>query len=584
VDKSGKDDRSLSRQSYQPERMRVRVSDGSDAPQADIAALALAKPVVMTSGEDGAQVDTAASRGAVASFDASSSDIAAVGSTGSFRQFTGAMRAVGNSTALFLAQLIAKLSTFVAFYIVSLTLPVREFGLYTLVLALRELTSAVASFGLDDILVRMLSQAQGIIAQKRLLRDAVIIKCASGALACGIMIAVATLLQVDDDLAFGAALAGCDLILIGVTASLASYYRARLRASALTGIQAAVSLLYLGLLGLGAWRGSSWLDLLLALVVSDAILCVAIAFKLSGRLGPAPLDAAPRKRVLFIGALPLGLASIAVLAYTRLDTVLIAYLRTPTEVALYTVSYKLTEVPLILMTAIAASALPVVSAWSVASIGSARVIEASSRALRYSAVLALPIAVGVTFFARDLLSLLYGQEFAGAAPAVSVLIWAMVAMSSNIVSGAILTAIRKAHLLAIIAAINLVVNITVNLWAIPRWGYFGAAVATATTEGLNAAMQVTLLCLVLRRLRLATGYALSLILSVATLSVSFGLVGQLTQTQELAALCLVPILLVACRLLTLDDLRALSRVVKQAGRRYWAMAEGRRTVPPAMET
>src|SRR5260221_14602619 len=110
-------------------------------------------------------------------------------------------------------------------------------------------------------------------------------------------------------------------------------------------IQAATSALYLVLLGAGVWMGASWLEFLLILLIADAIRCGWLAIKLGGRLGAVRLEAVTHKRELFLGAVPLGFASLAILAYTRLDTVLIAQLRGPAEVALYTVSYKITEAP-----------------------------------------------------------------------------------------------------------------------------------------------------------------------------------------------------------------------------------------------
>ncbi len=485
------------------------------------------------------------------------------------RPTTGSMRALGNSVAAFVIQAVGKLSTLAGFYIVSVALPLHDLGFYMLVVALREILSAFATLGIDVILIRSLTQAAGRAAEKRLLRDAVVIKIITAVLAGAGMIAAAYLLQADRDLAVGATIGAGDMVLAAVAATLFSYYGSHLRTSSLTGIQTAVSALYIGLLLVGAWAGASWLELLWIRLLTDAVLCVAVAFKLGRRLRPVVIDApADRWRMLWT-SLPLGVVSIAILVYTRLDTVLLEQLRGPTEVAYYTVTYKITEAPLIIITSIAATTLPMVSAWSVSPAGRQRIIGTTQRALRYGYAAALVIAVAISLFGGELIALLYGPKFASVLPAMIVLIWAMVAMASNIISAAVLTAVRKTNMLMIGAVINLALNIVLNLWAIPQWGYFGSAVATAATEGINTVIQILILCVVLRQVRLALPFVLALAIGAVTLSIVFGGFVTLSLFEQLGAMGLLIVLLVLCRFVTAADARWLYR----ASVRRWLRAD-----------
>jgi O-antigen/teichoic acid export membrane protein len=471
-----------------------------------------------------------------------------------------------NSAAVFVAQIINKISTFAAFYIVSLALSVHDLGLYTLVLAIGEIFSSVASFGLDGVLVRMLAQADSRGGSKRLLRDATVIKIVSSVLAGALAVSLLYALGYATDVVIGTGIAMGDVLLVNVASTLVSYYRARLRSTSITGIQTIVRVGYVGLLLLGVFMGASWLLLLTVLLLADAVLCTALAFKLRPRLGSVALTGGPARRRMFAEALPLGLASIAILAYTRIDTLLIAQMRGASEVAYYTVAYKLTEAPLIFITSIAATALPMISAWSATDARAGRVAAAAHRALRYSYLVALPIAVALSLFASDLIALIYGATFLTIVPAMTVLAWAMVAMASNIITASVLTAVGRQRALAAVTGLNLAINLGVNLWAIPRWGYFGSAMATTATEGVNMLVQVAIVCIALRRPRLAVGALLALLVGSATLVARMVMGIEPTTAQSIGILAALLILLIVFRFITRDDLARLGRVLRKRRR------------------
>jgi O-antigen/teichoic acid export membrane protein len=422
--------------------------------------------------------------------------------TGTLNQITGTFKAVTNSAAVLAAQIISKLGTFVTFLIVSLSLPLQQLGSYTLVLAVGEIFSSVASFGIDQILMRMLAREDTRSARKRLLRDAVVLKLVCSLIAGGVALAALLWIGVAQDLLWGVSIVMADVVLANVAASLTSYYRARLDSRTPAVAQGITQMLYVAALLVCAMRGVSWLVLLDLLLCSDALLCLLLARKLGSQLGPIVLREPARHRELFAEAVPLGIVAVGVLLYTRLDTVLLAHWRGSEQVAYYGIAYKLTEAPLAVAATIAVTALPMLSAWSMEHPD--RVRGAIQRALRYSYAVTLLAAVTLSFFSRELIAALYGSRFASAAPAVAVLVWGTVAMASNIVTAAVLTALGRQRLLTPLVVLNLALNMALNLWAIPHWGFFGSAVATTATEGLNAVIQIVVLCWVLRQPQLAT--------------------------------------------------------------------------------
>ncbi len=489
-------------------------------------------------------------------------------------QITGTMRALTNSTAVFFAYVVNKLASFAAFYIVSVALPLGQFGLYTLVLALSDIVSSIASFGFDGVLVRMLARESQPAAHKQLLRDAVILKVLCSLLAGSLAIDALLWLRASPELIWGAAIVMADLLFVNIASSFVGYYRSQLRSSMVTVIQAVARGLYLAVLVGLMWSGGSWLAALVVLTGSDAIICLFLGIQLAQRLKAVKALTDSRRWEMLVEAIPLGMAGIAILVYTRLDTLLVAQLRGTQEVAYYSVAYKLTEAPLIIVASIAATALPLISTWSAVNYRAERVAGAARRGLRYGYAITLVIAVAVTFFGSDLVDALYGGRFAVVAPAVTVLIWAMVAMASNQMSTSVLTAIGRQRALMPVALVILTLNVGLNLWAIPQWGYFGSAAATLASEGLNMVVQTAIVCWLLRRLWPAFAAGFASLVGAASLTTFFvpG-VPELSLQAKLGAIGVLVLMLVVLRFVQFDDLRRLGRVSRRGMERW--------TLPPA---
>jgi len=96
---------------------------------------------------------------------------------------------------------------------------------------------------------------------------------------------------------------------------------------------------------------------------------------------------------------------------------------------------------------------------------------------------ALPIAVGTTFIARELILVLAGQEFLPQSMiALQILIWYMPIGFINSVTHYVLIAIDQQRFLTRAFLMGAGFNILANLLLIPRFGYVAAAVVTVLSE------------------------------------------------------------------------------------------------------
>jgi O-antigen/teichoic acid export membrane protein len=106
-----------------------------------------------------------------------------------------------------------------------------------------------------------------------------------------------------------------------------------------------------------------------------------------------------------------------------------------------------------------------------------------TRAVRWLITIALPICLATTFLATPLIRLLGGPEFLPAgATALSVMIWFLPFSFANGIAQYVLLATDRQRLVAPSFLVAVVFNITFNLYAIPKYGFVGAAVVTILSE------------------------------------------------------------------------------------------------------
>lgn len=119
-------------------------------------------------------------------------------------------------------------------------------------------------------------------------------------------------------------------------------------------------------------------------------------------------------------------------------------------------------------------------------------------------------------------------------PVFGILIWGIVPISMTYVFGTLLTAAGKLRHLNILAAATLVINVTVNLIAIPRHGAMGSAWAAVIAQGFMALTQIVV-ALRLLHLHPDRGYLLKMLLFVTVVTAAMWLLPPMAWWAALAA-------------------------------------------------
>lgn len=178
--------------------------------------------------------------------------------------------------------------------------------------------------------------------------------------------------------------------------------------------------------------------------------------------------------------LPLGLAGVLVTMSSRAPQLFVFELGGTSQAGLYGAASRLFEQSHFIPMAVMTTLLPIMSvAHSADPARARRVLQVS---LDYLLLAALP-AVPLTIVASEpILTLLFGAEFAAAAPALPVLMGAFVLVALNYPLDNMVLVLNQQRQLVKIAFYGLLVMLTANLLTVGEYGFKGAAWSVLAAE------------------------------------------------------------------------------------------------------
>lgn len=254
-----------------------------------------------------------------------------------------------------------------------------------------------------------------------------------------------------------------------------------------------------------------------------------------------------------------GIAGIFVTGYVKLDQILVFELAGSREAGLYGAAYRLLDqvqfIPISVMTTL----FPLIAA--AYATGKDRVKNLLQASAEYLSMALFPILAFTIVAAEPIMKLLFGPQFAAAAPALPVLAGAFVSISFGYLVGNMVVILELQRRFAIYAALGLVLNATLNVLLIPSYGFLAAAWVTLLTEvtvmSLSARIVLRGLRMKPRLERLMRTLAAAALMGLGTWLARIAGV-PLAGLAAIAALIYFPGLLIL-RVLTVGEVRAVLR-------------------------
>jgi len=182
--------------------------------------------------------------------------------------------------------------------------------------------------------------------------------------------------------------------------------------------------------------------------------------------------------------------------YYYMDSLMIGYFLTSTEVGYYAVAISLSRFFWLVPKAMATVAYPTISEyWAKNDIRA--INKLVDKSTKYSACILIFVGMSIIFFAKDIIIFLFTPEFLPAVLPLVILIIGTVINGVLRSIGGIFAGVGRVDLRLKISAIGAVGNIILNVVLIQTYGMIGAAIATTTTYVLNSIIEIFVLWKVL---------------------------------------------------------------------------------------
>ena len=390
-----------------------------------------------------------------------------------------------NTAVQVVAELASKVFTFAFYVYMARKLGHDEFGDYFFALSLALLTTAVAGFGTDAILVREV--ARGGDTLRGLFWNAIGIKLAFGALGVGAALAVAVVGDYGPEVRVAVVLLASASVLELVSKTIGATFQAfdDLRPSAVASFLQRFLTATVGITALAIGTGVIGVA---AIYLGGVVAALAYNGRALDRRGIRPPIRLSSERVrwLILASLPIALTGIFSTIVFRVDAMILSLIKGNAEVGLYGAAYQLLEATLFLSYAFVAAVLPTLARLDRGTRPSLG--EGVESTLKVITALLLPLGTAFVLFAEPLTRLFYGAGYADAASAVRLLGGAAALYGISYLSSYVLILQHRARITLWVCVAVAVENVGLNLLLIPAYSFDGAAAVTSISELTFAAL------------------------------------------------------------------------------------------------
>ena len=362
----------------------------------------------------------------------------------------------------------------------------RDYGFLSYALALTGMFAALATLGLDTVIVR---EIVGDLASKgETLGTSLLLRCLAGSLSLACALGAVTLLRRGDSLSrtlvailsVGTLFQALDIIALWFQSQVQSKYSVCARVAALLVVSALRVALIRARAPLPAFALAISMEYVLGAVA------LVVVYRLRGQAIGAWRFARDRAKRLLRSGWPLIVSGLAITVYMKIDQIMIAEMVGEGALGVFSAATRLSELWYLLPMAIVPSALP--------SIVSARSSDARAYYRRLQALfdlmvsLALLVAVPVTPLAGRLVVALYGARYAEAGPILAIHVWAGIFVFLGVAQSAWDIAEDLTQLAMIRTICGMLAKIALNVILLPHYGAVGAAISAVLAYGVSGCL------------------------------------------------------------------------------------------------
>ncbi len=355
-----------------------------------------------------------------------------------------------------------------------------NFGLFSYAMALVAIGGAIATLGLDSVVVKELLIKPD--DRDHILGTALILQFIGGMLTYLVLIGLIQYLKADNHLLILIIAILGPLTFFKASEVVKYWYESQLLSKVTVRAENAVFILFAGIKGGLIFFEFNLVSIAITVLlesVAAAIVLVFIYRYQGGVLSPSQFSKTSALKLLN-NSWPFIVSSIAVMVYLRIDVVMLESYLGASAVGNYGVATRISEVWYFIPGMIAASVFP--------SIVAAKKDSHALYLLHFVKLLSvlfwasLGIAVIMSVSSEWIVSTAFGQRYLSAASILRVIAWSTVFVFVGVASGRWFLVESLQRLLLYRTVIGAIINVALNFTLIPRYGAIGAAWATLASQ------------------------------------------------------------------------------------------------------
>jgi O-antigen/teichoic acid export membrane protein len=352
-----------------------------------------------------------------------------------------------------------------------------NFGVLSLAIAVIAIASTVTKLGLDGVVTREIVKSpeeRDVVIGTALLLKSI----ASLTFICAISVMYFFFSSAEVWLLIGI----LSLSLVFQAFDVVDYYFMAVVKAKLAAICRVISLIIGSLAKIYLILNNGSVSLFAAVITIEAAVLAALYVLVYQRNGGGLNPFLAKSRVassLLRDSFPLLLSGAVILLYMRIDQVMISQLLPTTQLGLYSAAIKLTEATYIIPMIVSASLFPLLQKKYVDVTQYRRML---GQLYAFFSWIAVSLALLVSIFAEEIVSISFGQEFSGSSDVLVISIWASVPVCVGVVFSKHLLIENQNMTFLARNAIGLFLNVTFNYILIPIYGILGAALSTLISQ------------------------------------------------------------------------------------------------------
>ncbi len=352
------------------------------------------------------------------------------------------------------------------------------FGQYTTIMAYLSVFSIMADLGLYLVVTREISKKN--IDQDKFVSNAMTIKGLSGLVILTIGSLVIWLFPYDPIVKWGVVVGASSYLFILLNQTLIGVFQKYFSMYKVAVAEVAGRIVWLIAVVLVIYTQSSILYMIFGIALSNLVNFLVLFFY-SRKYVKVKLafDFSLWKKILIMTA-PLAFSVVFNLIYFKVDTLFLSIMKSESDVGVYGAAYKVLEVLITFAAIFAGLLLPVMSKFFEED--RKKFAEIYKKGFDVLIIFVVPLIIGTLFLAEPIMAFFGGVDFADSGNVLKLLIIATGAIFFSHLFGNAAVAANRQHKTMWVYIFTAILAVVLCLWLIPKYSYYGAAIATVVSE------------------------------------------------------------------------------------------------------